>query len=285
LVPEGPYTCFKLKKKEWATLELLLLLAKTLHIPVKNLGIAGMKDKRGITEQYVSAPNITKEQLAAVTIKNVELTFIGYLAERITLGQLEGNHFIITVRDLPEQKTINTQQKILNLFDYQRFGKEQQNIALGKALLTEDYKTFCKQSNLTVQDNNYVGAIRTCNKRVLRFILCAYQSHLWNNVVQRLTKDYETVPVLGYLIDLEGEIKNVYEAIMQEEGITQEQFKMKKIPELASEGNERKMYLTLTNLKTTWAPDKGHQGKYKCILEFDLGKGQYATHAVKTLLN
>ncbi|HLD13080.1 MAG TPA: tRNA pseudouridine(13) synthase TruD [Candidatus Nanoarchaeia archaeon] len=284
LVPQGNYSCFKLKKKEWGTMEALFALGKALNIDIRRLGIAGMKDKRGVTEQYASAYQVSKEQLETIHIKNMEITFIGYLQERITLGQLQGNHFKIVVRDIQEQKDIPADKKILNLFDYQRFGKDEQNIPLGKALLQGNYTLLCEHFKLTVKDNNYIGALRTVNRRILRFILCAYQSHLWNTIVQRLTQIYTTVPVLGYLTDYTGEIKEAYEKLLQEEGVTQEDFKMKKIPELASEGNERKMYTTVTNLTYHWEKDQ-HHGNYKCTLEFDLEKGQYATHVVKTLFS
>ncbi len=278
----GSYCCFLLKKKEWGTIEALAALAQALHTDVRAFGIAGMKDKRAITEQYISAHNIGKEQLEKLNIKNMTITFLGYLEERITLGQLQGNHFDIIVRDLPE-KTINPEKKILNLFDYQRFGKDQANITLGRNLVQGNYKTVCEHFKLPVNNNDYIGTLRKVNRRVLRFIVCAYQSYLWNTVVQQLKNMYSTIPVLGFLTELTGEIGTVYQELMKKECITKEHFQMKSIPELASEGNERKMHISVNNLTWEWGEDK-HHNNWKCTLHFDLGKGQYATHVVKTLL-
>ncbi|MDO8556235.1 MAG: tRNA pseudouridine(13) synthase TruD [Nanoarchaeota archaeon] len=284
LQAQGPYICFLLKKKEWGTIEALGTLARALKIDVRSLGIAGMKDKRGITEQYVSAHHVTKEQLERITIKNITLTFLGYLEERITLGQLEGNHFDIIARDIKEQITIDPNKKILNLFDYQRFGKDEANIDIGRNLLQGNYQKVCEHLNLQAKGNDYLGTLRTVNRRVLRFLLSSYQSYLWNSAVQQLKEYYSTVPVLGFLTELNGEIGETYQTLLKKEGITQEHFQMRSFPELASEGNERKMYVDITNLTWEWAKDN-HHNNWKCTLHFDLGKGQYATHTVKTLLS
>ncbi|MEK6812865.1 MAG: tRNA pseudouridine(13) synthase TruD [Nanoarchaeota archaeon] len=285
LVEQGNFICFLLKKKEWGTLDALFALSQALHVDVRRFGIAGMKDKRGVTEQYVSGYQITKSALEKVRIKNVQLTFLGYLKERITLGMLEGNRFRIVVRDLAEKKELHPDLQILNLFDYQRFGKDMGNIAIGRALVRGDYSKVCEHLQLAVQGKDFIGALRKVNRRILRFLLSSYQSHLWNEVVQHLQQPYETVPILGYLTELTEEIGKVYRALMEKEGVVQEDFLMKKFPELSSEGNARKMFVELKNFQCAWGKDTSNNNPYTCTLEFDLGKGQYATHVAKTLLS
>ncbi len=284
LIGKGDFACFLMKKKEWGTLDALSAIARELHADIRRFGIAGMKDKRGVTEQYVSGYKITKSAIENVKIKNIELTFLGCLKDRITLGELEGNHFKIVVRDLKEEKELDDKKKILNLFDYQRFGKDMKNIEIGRAFVKGDYKKVCENLKINVESNDYIGALRKVNRRILRFLMSSYQSYLWNEVVKKLKNEYQTVPILGYLTELEGEIGDVYKNLMKDEDITKEDFLMKKIPELSSEGNERKMFVELKNLAYTWGKDDYNKNPCKCTLEFDLGKGQYATHVVKTLL-
>ncbi len=283
-VSSGDYSCFSLRKNGWGTLAAIFAIANCLKAPVKAFGIAGMKDKRAVTEQYVSVYRISREQIEKVKIKDVGLNFLGYLKDRILLGDHKGNHFRIVARDFDERKEIK-QGKILNLYDYQRFGKKGENIGLGRALIKGDYKTFCDGFNLKVENNDYIGAIRRINRRVLRFIISSYQSHLWNGVARKLVNEYEQIPVLGFLTEFGGEIKDAYCRLMKEEGISKEDFLMKKIPELSSEGGTRKVFVELSNLSWKWDEDEVNKGKFKCILEFDLGKGQYATHVVKSLFS
>ncbi|HLC55233.1 MAG TPA: tRNA pseudouridine(13) synthase TruD [Candidatus Nanoarchaeia archaeon] len=283
LADNGCFACFLLKKKEWGTLDALSAIATALHADIRRFGIAGMKDKRGITEQYVSGYRITKSAVEQVKIRNIELTFLGYLKERITLGELEGNHFRIVVRDLAEERKIDPVKKILNLFDYQRFGKDMKNIEVGRAFVQGDYNKVCEHLKIDAEGNDYIGALRKVNRRILRFLVSSYQSHLWNEAVQQLKSDYAAVPILGYLTELKGEVGEAYKVLMENEEIKQENFLMKSIPELSSEGNERKMFVELKNFSCTWGEDNHNKNNYKCILEFDLGKGQYATHVVKTL--
>ncbi|MFH0701777.1 MAG: tRNA pseudouridine(13) synthase TruD, partial [Candidatus Woesearchaeota archaeon] len=50
----GKYIYFKLSKREENTLDAIKKLSQALHLPEKNFGVAGNKDRNAITEQICS---------------------------------------------------------------------------------------------------------------------------------------------------------------------------------------------------------------------------------------
>ena len=168
----------------------------------------------------------------------------------------------------------------MNLFDDQRFGKENLNHEIGKALLKNDGKKACDLLGLVVDGNDYVNMLRKINTKLFRFYISAYQSFIWNKVVKKIKKRYEIVPLLGFLTEMDGEIKEQYEKLMKEEGIAKENFLVKHFPELSAEGGERKMYAKPDNFNHEWREENG---RHILTLKFYLEKGAYATMFVKAL--
>ncbi len=92
-------------------------LARTLHVPVKDLSTAGTKDKRGVTIQRVALRRGTKtvedvwklangvpmRQNADDAVRNrgergVRTADFIYRKAALELGMLKGNAFVITLR-------------------------------------------------------------------------------------------------------------------------------------------------------------------------------------------
>lgn len=139
----GDYAYFILKKKNWATLKALHFLAKQLHMNVKRFAVAGQKDRQGITKQHVSAYRVSERTLENVKMKDITLTFVGYGKTPIALGQLKGNRFTITVRDV--KKPLHALSAVANYYDEQRFGGYRPNLhRIGKEILKGNYETAVK---------------------------------------------------------------------------------------------------------------------------------------------
>ena len=90
----GQYSYFLLKKKNYNTLRAIQQISKKLRINEKNIEFAGNKDKNAITEQVISIYKGNKN-IENINIKDIELKFLGQGNERIFLGNLKGNEFII----------------------------------------------------------------------------------------------------------------------------------------------------------------------------------------------
>jgi tRNA pseudouridine13 synthase len=278
---KGSYDYYLLEKRGLGTLEVVQQIADSLHIRLQDVGFAGNKDTRAVTFQYISLRGVPRKQVESLSLSHIRLTYQGSGSERITLGDLEGNAFTLVVRDLDEQKSLSI-SNIKNYFDDQRFGVEQKNIPVGKALVQGRFKDACDLLKLSYNGKNYVEALRKVQKKLLRFYVASYQSYLWNTVANNLNA-VATVPLVGFLTELTGEIGALYKNLLEHEGIRQTDFLFKPLPGLMVEGDERPLYVVVKNFSYAYADDDLHPKKFKCILRFELQKGAYATMVVKQL--
>ena len=301
----GDYVYFVLKKKNWTTLAALEAISKKLHVPMKRFTIAGIKDKNAITLQHVAGFKIAAEKLASLRIPGITITVLGRGTERMKLGQHAGNTFTITVRNL-EQK-YEPISFVENYFDDQRFSGR--NHLLGRALTKNEWTKVLVMLRITEEGNPIALLRKHVSKKMLTFYLNAYQSYLWNEAVHTYIKnhvkktwtvDYQCgelmfskekmsnaiVPLLGYLIQFrDPEFKIIYENLMEHEGITLDAFTFRSMPELRSEGNERNMIIELGTISCTYSKDERHKGKTKCVMNFTLPSGSYATMIIKKMFS
>jgi len=259
---KGNYTYFILKKTNWNTMDAINKIAYRLHIKTKRFGFAGFKDKRAVTEQYVSVKNIEAKRLEGLKIKDIEIKFVGIGKEKIRLGDLKGNFFKIKVKGKKIKKKINW---IVNYYGEQRFGTDTYN--LGRDVLK--------------------GKVIKKERRLLLLYVNSVQSYIWNKAVEKYLgskfpkKKPENikVPLVGYetLIDDEKLKKIIYE-IMEKENLEFSDFRIKGNPELSLKGNERDMIVNVEKFKAKI------DGK-DTILSFELLKGTYATVVIEQLIS
>jgi len=72
---------------------------------------------------------------------------------------------------------------------------------------------------------------------------------------------------------------------MKEEKITKEDFLIREIPEISSEGNERDLIAEVKDLNVIYGDDELNKGKMKGIISFNLPPGCYGTIVVKKMFN
>ena len=289
----GNYAYFLLKKKNLSTSEALALISNKFNINLKNIGCAGNKDKKALTEQYISILN-GKKNLENLNLNNIKLKFIGNGNKRINLGNNLGNYFKTIVRNL--DKRYDKTNFIVNYFDEQRFSKN--NILIGKYILQGNFDEICKLLEINYNDLSK-------NKKLLRFYLHSYQSYLFNRAVAEYLrkKVYKKVKyslgefifvrkksILKFpLISFDTHFKNkdkIYLNILKEEKIKLEQFLIKKLPWLIEETNYRDVFVDVKDFKTlSYEKDELNPGKFKQIIEFKLPKGSYATILVKEMFS
>ena len=154
---EGPNIWIWIEKLGRTTLDVLLDIARDLHISRKRMGFAGMKDKKALTRQWICISNMDSDaQLEEVLalkdqIYNTKFLKVERGRKKLRMGQLKGNKFRILIRDIEDiaQATVtaNSVLKQLevtgvpNYFGWQRFGKPRTNTHLvGEALIQNDLK-------------------------------------------------------------------------------------------------------------------------------------------------
>lgn len=302
---DGPYTYFLLEKRLWNTRDAIKAIASRLNLTEKHFNVAGIKDKQAVTRQYVSAFKVPGYRLESLKIKDIKISVVGHGAERLKLGQLKANRFLVTVRNLG--KRYDKVSFVENYYDDQRFGGR--NALLGKALVKSEFRKACYMLRLGWENSDYVGSLRKLGKNLLRLYVNAYQSFLFNEALTSYLKskyrsfysvDYsrgsfvfsgeklknDSFPIFGFLtVPKNREIANIYNELMKREKIVKEDFIMKKMPELSSEGNSRKMFVALENFKVSYSKDELNRGKLKAVLDFKLPPGSYATLVVKKMFS
>jgi len=302
---KGPYTYFILEKKSWNTRDAIRAIASRLNIKEKYFNVAGIKDRNAVTKQYVSVPNVSGHMLESLKIKDLKITVVGNGMERLKLGQLKSNHFTVAVRNLDRE--YDKISFIENYYDDQRFGGR--NALLGKALVKSEFRKACYNLRLEWQNSDYIGSLRKLGKHILRIYVNAYQSLLFNQALASYLKskykkyrlvDYskgqfvfsgeklknESFPILGFLTEFKnGEVASIYNRIMLREKIKREDFILRPVPELSSEGNFRKIFVEIEDFRVSYHKDELNRGKLKAVLDFKLPPGSYATLVVKKMFS
>ncbi len=234
------HAIFILEKQEMDTFEALRLIAKNLLIPLFEIGYAGLKDKHGLTKQYISIPakyNITNKK-----IENIKLEFVGYNNKKIKTGDLKGNRFTITVRNIQKGLTpgiysrANTISEIgvPNYFDSQRFGSVIHNEFIARYLIRKNYEQavkifltkYLKTERKKIKDekrqiltywNNFEKIIIKNN--VLKSVINEYKKHKnWLETYKKIPPNLREIFVNAYQSYLWNEcIKEILKRIVGKE--------------------------------------------------------------------
>jgi tRNA pseudouridine13 synthase len=144
------YKLYSLEKSGVETFYLLQYLSKQNRIPVQEFSVAGLKDKHAETKQYMTLP--CNYDLKTLNEQNFKITFLGYVNNRIKLGDLDANRFEITVREVLKGELDGIYQKARNIaeigvpnyFDSQRFGSAIYKEFIAKEVMLKNYEKAVK---------------------------------------------------------------------------------------------------------------------------------------------
>ncbi|EED22330.1 pseudouridine synthase TruD/Pus7, putative [Talaromyces stipitatus ATCC 10500] len=97
----GQYLHFTIYKENKDTMEVISFLARNLKMHPKGFQFAGTKDRRGVTVQRACVFKVVAERLAGLNkiLRNAAVGDFEYNTHGMDLGDLEGNEFVITLRD------------------------------------------------------------------------------------------------------------------------------------------------------------------------------------------
>jgi len=128
----GRYLVLDIEKTNWDTHHLIREMSRRLGISQKRFGWAGTKDKRAVTSQRISIMNLDESELSKINLPDLKIKVLGRTNRAVGLGDLLGNRFAITIRDLscpqPEAamslvtEEIARSRGVANYFGVQRFG-------------------------------------------------------------------------------------------------------------------------------------------------------------------
>ena len=375
---EGQNTWIQIEKNGRTTLDVVLDIAKILHISRKRTGFAGMKDRSAITRQWLCVSNMTKEELPNLEdqLHNVKILDIQQSQKKLRMGQLKGNKFKLNIKNTNNpaedkeiaEEVLESLKKtgVPNYYGYQRFGELRSTTHLvGKCLVEGDIKgavdTYIGNPNENekgihydsrklydegdlkgayelmpksmryeksmikvlidaerkrgdVDEKDYIKAIESLPRPLKRMFVNAYESYLFNKVINERAKvginkylpgdiiidgeerwvhdvDEKTIqddidnfkvnptaPLYGSKVPLadgvEGEIER---RVMDEENITKEAFQCPKTPKLGSHGVRRSVRFKIEDTNVTQIDDG-------ICVEFFIPRGCYATAVLREII-
>lgn len=192
----GDHVMLRVQKRGLTTPQAAAWLARALGVAERDVGWAGMKDRRAVTTQWLSVPPpVTPEQIAALAATASMITDGGELRilewarhpHKLRTGHVASNSFRLRIRSLDAtlapldalqraQRILTTLSQgpgALNWYGEQRFGRDGDNAARGRALLVGTQPL----------------ARHPRGHKLDRFLLSALQSHLFNQWLQRRLED------------------------------------------------------------------------------------------------
>jgi tRNA pseudouridine13 synthase len=359
-VPEknGEHLLLDLEKINTDTNFAIARITRGIGVSKSRIGYAGLKDKRAVTCQRISIFDPDIKRIEKFGMRGVELRNPSWSNKRIELGDLKGNNFVITIRNLdknPEELEkvfsefkIQVEKGIPNFFGTQRFGgKRMITHRVGKLLIQEKVEeavmlylveTFedehieMKNARINLAKNNdfsqaikefpinsrnertmiqhlcmhpkdFAGAFGKIPKKMKYFYTHAYQSWVFNKIIEERIKEFGnkwSEPIEGDILDegiptallpgietsfAEGKAGEIEKKVMEKEGISFEDFNVKWISDLSSKGDRKKIVLFPENLKLLEiGADEFNEGKQFLKMSFFLDKGLYATTLLREFL-
>jgi tRNA pseudouridine13 synthase len=143
---EGEHVYCEIQKIQLSTFDVIDRMARSLNVPARDIGYAGMKDAQAISRQLFSISGTTPELVMGLRIPDVTVQWAARHGNKLRLGHLAGNRFAIKIRNVDPTDVIKLTPVIQqlesrgmpNYFGEQRFGHRGDNDQLGAALVSGD---------------------------------------------------------------------------------------------------------------------------------------------------
>lgn len=338
---------FWIEKRNWDNNLALRAIAKALHCSASRIGVAGTKDKRAVTKQRISVFGISKEQVEKIEVPGIRIWGIEE-GGRIRLGNLKGNKFEITIREIGlREKEIESRLRVVareldmgipNVFGEQRFGTVRAVTAeAGLAILKGKFEQAAKMYIAKVFDGemeeakkardwvwknwgkqeayrealgmfppefvyersmldylaqhpkDFVGCLRRLPFRVLKMLINAVQSIIWNRSLEKcwkkgvLIEGKASLPGYGTDLDTTNPLEEEIAKQLKGLGLKAESFAPRGISELRCTGFERAI-LIKPRIEWVIGEDEMNKDKSKVKIKFELPAGSYATVVLREIM-
>lgn len=172
---QGDHVYLRIEKRLLSTIDLLSELGAQLDRDERAFGIAGLKDARAISQQWVSIEHVDEAQCRELGSEHFKVLEVKRHGNKLRLGHLRGNRFRITLRGTAPGDVELARAGLAecarlgvpNYFGEQRFGKRGANLQKGLDVLMGNPRKFA----------------RRMPRRVFGLVVSAVQSEVFNHVV------------------------------------------------------------------------------------------------------
>ncbi|KAJ8269803.1 hypothetical protein COCON_G00124100 [Conger conger] len=231
----GSFCHCVLYKENKDTMDAINVLSKFLRVRPNLFSYMGTKDKRAITVQEIAVLKISAERLGHLNkcLMNFRLGNFSYRKHPLKLGELQGNHFTVIIRNISGTEEQVTQAMsslrdvgFINYYGMQRFGTTAvPTYQVGRAILQNNWAEvmdlILKTSTWSGEGlpgavpggvggllrglskygkNNIITAFSLIPRNNRLMYIHSYQSLVWNRMVSRRVQAFGLLPVQGDLV-------------------------------------------------------------------------------------
>jgi len=182
---EGEHLYLWIEKTDFTASQLASHIGQSISIRPREIGMAGRKDRRAVTRQFVSIPVGHEDEVSAIDNDQVRVLSQKRHTNKLRTGHLKGNRFVIRVRaaqanERPFTEDVRTnwreaaevlqQNGIPNYFGQQRFGNFGDTAMPGMALIRPDEYSAAKRPRSHHSKRLFLSAVNPpCSIACCRF--------------------------------------------------------------------------------------------------------------------
>lgn len=192
----GDHVFVRIEKRGMTTPAAAQVIARTIGISDRDIGVAGMKDRRAVTRQWLSLPPpVTPERALALELPGVRILEAHRHPHKLRTGHVRANRFALRIRGVGADAEARARAILAELarppgapnwYGEQRFGRDGDNAARGRAVVTG-------------------GVPPGRDRRMTRLMVSALQSQLFNAwLVDRLADGLYRTAIAGDLLHKVG---------------------------------------------------------------------------------
>ncbi len=189
---EGQHLYLWIEKRDLSGGFLKRLLSRGLGVSDRDIGMAGLKDRRAITRQWVSVPAAAADKIDTLEDDRFTVLKRRLHGNKLRTGHLKGNRFVIRVREPSEDALERARAKLdklaahgmCNFYGSQRMGRGGSTLAAGWALAQGETRV----ANVAMTDET-VHRINLRDRQLRRLAASALQSEVFNRVIARRMAD------------------------------------------------------------------------------------------------
>ena len=190
---QGDHLYLWVEKRDMAGETMRRVIARSVGVPTGDVGMAGLKDRRAVTRQWVSIPRKCADRVPAIDGDRLRVLQAVPHRNKLRTGHLTGNRFIIRVRDTVADAAERIATKLAflqvtglpNFYGAQRMGHGGETLAAGWALSQGCSGLVCVQL-----PDGTAHTIDLTDRSLRRLAASALQSEVFNRTLAaRLAAD------------------------------------------------------------------------------------------------
>jgi tRNA pseudouridine13 synthase len=197
---DGDHLYLRVEKTDLSADLLRKHLARTLHVDPRDIGMAGLKDRRAVTRQWVSVPKSGLPNVERADSPQVRVLDAKLHRNKLRTGHLKANRFTLRVRDTVPDGLARTRRKLAvlerdglaNFYGGQRMGHGGSTLAAGWALV----KGEARVARIGTPDGT-VHQVDLRDRSLRRLAASALQSEVFNRTLARRLADGTVRTVLA----------------------------------------------------------------------------------------